>query len=322
MVSMALILLVALLLVSMTNATSSTWRYTTGKVEQFRGANNGYEAITRRLSQATLNTYWDYDVPMKPTKYLRQSDLRFISGNMTSGAKKLLTTTTPRCPTHGVFFQAPLGYVDNTGSFGGLDNLLNTWGFYVEFNQDARPAFVTPQIAPLRYRYRLMELMQPSNSLTIYSFTSGVPTYAGRDWFTGSMASNSTAPRVLAENVIALVLLPSLSKRDETTTGKKLTKDYFYDTTVTSSDPDINPKGQLPPVIQVTMVAVDEASAQRAANGATAPAFDAGLNTLFLDTTKFDSDLATLQATLTNQRINHRVFTSSVSIRGAKWSRK
>lgn len=321
MVSMSLILLISLLLVSMTSATTSTWRYTTGKVEQFRGANTGFEAITRRLSQATLNTYWDYDNPTQPTKYLRQSDLRFVSGNMTAGTKKLLTTTTPRYPTHGVFFQAPLGFVDNPASFGGLDNLINTWGYYVEFNKDARPAFVTEQLAPLRYRYRLMELMEPSNALSIYAYTSGVPTYNGKEWFTRSLPT-ATSNHVLAENVIALVLQPRLSKKDETTLGKALTKDYLYDSTQTVADADINPKGQLPPVMQVTMVAIDEASAQRLARGATAPFFDATLDTLFLDPTKFDADLTTLQATLATQRLNFRVFTSSVSIRGAKWSRK
>ena len=110
LVSIALITLIALLLSSMTGATASTWRHTTARIEQFRSAETAYESITRRLSQATLNTYWDYDNPTAPKKYLRQSDLRFISGNMTAGPKKLLTAVGPRRPTHGIFFQAPLGY--------------------------------------------------------------------------------------------------------------------------------------------------------------------------------------------------------------------
>jgi uncharacterized protein (TIGR02599 family) len=77
LVSVGLITLIALLLASMTNATASTWRYTTGRIEQFRSAEMAFEAVTRRLSQATLNTYWDYDNPAAPRKYVRQSDLRF-----------------------------------------------------------------------------------------------------------------------------------------------------------------------------------------------------------------------------------------------------
>lgn len=332
LVAIALLTLIALLLTSMTGATASTWRYTTARIEQFRGAETAYESITRRLSQATLNTYWDYDNPTVPTKYLRQSDLRFISGNMTAGPKKLLTAAGPRRPTHGLFFQAPLGYVDNTANFGGLDNLINTWGYYVEFNYDTRPAFIENMAGkpPNRWRYRLMELMQPSNELSIYQYSSGNPAYAGREWFTVSLppvtvppAVPTTPTRVLAENVVALVLLPKLSKRDEEALpGKKLSTDYFYDSTATHADPDINPKSQLPPIVQVTMVAIDETSAQRMAKGSTPPAVNASLDTLFLDATKYDADLKTLQTTLVDQRISFRVFTGSVSIRGAKWSRK
>ena len=107
LVAMALLTLIALLLTSMTGATASTWRYTAARIEQFRSAETAYESITRRLSQATLNTYWDYDSPTAPTKYLRQSDLRFISGNMTAGPKKLLTAAGPRRPTHGPCRCAP-----------------------------------------------------------------------------------------------------------------------------------------------------------------------------------------------------------------------
>jgi len=345
MVSTALITLIALLLVTMTNSTAATWRYTTGRIEQFRGANNAFESITRRVSQATLNTYWDYldasgnprpanATNWVPKRYGRASDLRFITGSMTGGAKKLVTTGSLRRPTHGVFFQAPLGFVDDTTNFGGLSNLINTWGYYVEFRDDTlvRPTFVTTTLVPARYRYRLMELMQPSNSITIYGLDSSkVPYNSGKKWFAESLPTSAAAPpvnappspiHVLAENVIAMVVLPKLSKREETSTGKTLSADYSYDTTSTNTDPDINPKSQLPPIVQVTLVAIDETSANRIANGSTPPAFDATLDTLFLDPKKFDADLATLQKTLTDLRLSSRVFTSNISIRGAKWSRK
>ena len=340
MVSITLIIVISVLLAAMTNATVATWRSTTGRVEQFRAADNAFESITRHLSQATLNTYWDYfdasgnprnsaNTSFVPNKYGRMSELRFISGYMTLGTKKLVATGTLRRPTHGVFFQAPLGFVDDTASFGGLDNLLNTWGYYVEFRDDApsRPAFITSSTIPLQYRYRLMEMMQPSNTLSIYNFTAQ-PNYVAKDWFTNSLPSASVATaspnHVLAENVIALVLQPKLSKTDEATTGKTLSTDYFYDSTATNSDPDINPRNQLPPIVQVTLVAIDETSAGRIANSSTPPAFDAILNTLFLDASKFAKDLDTLQTTLAGSLppIRYRVFTTNVSIRAAKWSRK
>lgn len=356
LVSTALIAVISLLLVTTTNSTASAWRHTTGRIEQFRGADAAFEAITRRLSQATLNTYWDYfDVSgnaktpsnaatFKPHHYGRQSELRFIAGTMTTGARKLLTTTTPRRPTQGVFFQAPLGYVSDAPgvttnaartNFSGLGNLINTWGYYVEFNRDVRPKFIDqlPNPPPLRYRYRLMELTQPSNLLTIYGTDSGSKPYnAGRKWFTDPITptgSDVLAPSVhaVAENVIALVLLPKLSKKEDTS-GTQLAKDFFYD-----SAPAVPPKAvqlitehQLPPIVQVTMVAIDEASASRIAKGATPPGFDATLDTLFTNAKEeqFAADLETLRKTLVNAKppISYRIFTSNVGIRGAKWSRK
>lgn len=320
MVSVGLIALVALILVSMTNSTAATWRYTTGRIEQFRGANSAFESITRNLSQATLNTYWDYNNPNAPTKYLRQSDLRFITGK----TEKFLGIGIRR-PTQSIFFQAPLGFVDDTANnFTGLDNLINTWGYYLEFRDDAttRPAFISPTLVPARYRYRLMELMQPSNSLSIYGLAAGNPAYNAKTWFSNAVVANPSPAHVLAENVVALVVLPKLSLKEETATGKTLSKDYAYDSTVTGTDAEINPKNQLPPIVQVTLVAIDEGSATRIANGATRPAFDSSLDSLFNVSANFDADLATLQTTLTAQRVSFRVFTSSVSIRGAKWSRK
>jgi uncharacterized protein (TIGR02599 family) len=342
MMSVALISLIALLLVSMTNSTSATWRYTTGRIEQFRGADNAFESMTRRLSQATLNTYWDYldasgnprnaaNPAFVPKQYGRMSELRFVTGNMTVGAKKLVSSGSLRRPTQGVFFQAPLGFVDDTTNFSGLDNLINTWGYYVEFRDDAltRPTFISQTLVPLRYRYRLMELMQPSNSLSIYKYTSQM-NYVGKNWFTDALptsaaaATANAANHVLAENVIALILQPKLSKKDELATGQTLSKDYSYDSTVTVATPEINPKNQLPPIVQVTLVAIDETSANRIANGATPPAIDATLDTLFTDTSQFNADMDSLQKILSGMKppVSYRVFTTNVSIRGAKWSRK
>jgi uncharacterized protein (TIGR02599 family) len=343
MVSVSLIVVVALLLVSMTNSTASTWRYTTDRTEQFRSAEAAFEAVARRLSQATLNTYWDYDDPLKPTIYQRQSELRFIMGQMTTGPRPLLAKTARRQPTHGVFFQAPLGFVNDAPNFSGLENLLNTWGYYVEFSKDVRPPFIDTMSnpPPARYRYRLMELMQPSNSLSVFKYTSGMHAsnkpntvvYKGKEWFAdllpktadpGSATAVPEASHVLAENVIALVLLPKLSKKEEEK-GKRLTKDYGYDSTnpTNVTDPEINPKNQLPPIVQMTVVAIDEGSASRIANGSTPPPFDKLLDTLFLDAGAFEADLQLLQATLASASppIRFRVFTTNIGIRGAKWSK-
>jgi uncharacterized protein (TIGR02599 family) len=360
---MAILIVILLMLVSVTNSTRRTWMYTTAGIQQFRDAREAFESITRRLSQATLNTYWDYNNDSAPTSYLRQSDLRFLSGNATVGGAPILTTDT-NAYTQAVFFQAPLGYVSTTDTANtnystlpgaNLTRLLNTWGFFVEFASDnqiqLRPPFITAQMVPYRYRFRLMELMEPSDSLTIYQYTSGLNgtqpknlTYTGHDWFLNPLALNPRPARALAENIVALVLLPKLSPADEVAgnpagqyNDSSLAPNYTYDTTTSGTDPNLDPRNQLPPEVQVTMVAVDETSFNRLQGISTSPPPDianvlttgtAGspLFTTVGDTVNpanagYAQDLQTLGNALQKDHLTYRVFTSNVSIEAAKWSR-
>ncbi len=83
---------------------------------------------------------------------------------------------------------------------------------------------------------------------------------------------------VLAENIVALVFIPKLPPKEDET-GGLLAPNYSYDSTVNKPDePNINPKNQLPPVVGVVMVAIDEESAAKlAAKGVT----DLGVKDLF-----------------------------------------
>ena len=124
-------------LLGMTDQTQRLVRSTSAKVEQFQDARVAFEAMTRRLSQATLNTFWDYDNPTQPTRYIRAAELRFRSGpmkNLTGGAG-----LGGLQPGHGVFFQAPIGLVDplKSPSLIPLDHLMNTWGYFIETGSDA-----------------------------------------------------------------------------------------------------------------------------------------------------------------------------------------
>ncbi len=338
LVATVVLLLIMAILLTVTTQAGNLWRTTTAKMEQFRGARDAFESMTRRLSQATLNTYWDYDNATTPTRYVRQSELRFISGNTVALAGT--PAAGRQWPTQSVFFQAPLGFSQDTATTG-LENLLNTWGYFIEFGTDAaqRPGIVTQAISPLRYRYRLCELMQPTNALSIYSFTSGlsggVPknlSYTGRDWFTVPLnitdaSTNPVRPvHVLAENIIALVILPKLSLAEDST-GTALAPLYTYDSTSTNATAALNPKNQLPPLVEVTMVAIGESAAIRLAKeqGTTMPTFGmatAAYNALFTDATQMATDLGKLQTALNSQHIAFRVFSTNVAIKGAKWSRE
>lgn len=325
LVSATLISLLLLVLVSMTDSTTRMWSYTSGRIEQFRDAREGFESITRRLSQATLNTYWDYQYPngdttQPPLRYSRQSELRFRCGN----ARQL--TGNNKQTGHAAFFQGPLGF-SGEEDYTRLENLLNTWGYYVEYGDDLklRPDFLTPESIPPRNRFRLMELMEPSDRLTLYQFSSGNPAYKGSEWFTQPLQNGHS--RVLAENIVGLILLPTLSPDEENSTGRRLAPNYSYDSAKTddnnsaSVDPELNWKNQLPPIVQVTLVAVDEGSFRRL-NGASALMPEFFIGCPFDKAIDYTTDLDRLESNLRDWKLSYRVFVSNVSIRAAKWSRE
>ena len=268
LVASAVLALLLLAMLSMTDQVQKIYRSTLGKAEQFREARVAFESITRRLSQATLNTYWDYDSPTTPTKYLRQSELRFLSGQASGMLPSAISST-----THAVFFQAPFGFTSNS-TYGGMESMVNTWGYFIEFGSDSalRPDPVNTAGVPEKYRFRLYEMMEPSESLSLYKYTgnsTASKTYTGRTWFTDALDQPNRSSRVLAENIVALIFRPL------DPSNASLTTDYTYDTAGSVA----NIRHQLPPYIEVTLIAIDEVSARRLENGAAAPDF--GLTGLF-----------------------------------------
>ncbi len=421
LVSMAITVGLLLVMMSVVSGVNHTWQYTSSKVYEFRESRDAFEALTRRISQATLNTYWDYNNPNNPTSYQRQSQLRFISGVATgiAGSGSVLNTTNDNYhPTHAIFFQAPLGYTqahtsgtDPLQSIDQLENLLNTWGYFIEWNTDGatatnafsalqlKPPFVT---SPDRYRFRLMEMMEPSENMALYQYTSGPDTtgssprntnyvtnpqlanlYApsgvtpglnepngpitGREWFTnwlfgpaGSTYPNGSQAHSIAENVIALILLPQLSTQGQTQSQTQaggttypayaLAPHYNYDSSSVGdtylttngkpgTDGNLNSRNQLPPIVQVTLVAIDETSARRME--ATLPAgfggkdpFGIAQGNLFQNAANYSQDLAQLEANIQQTAVGsvqpavtlpnglkYSVYTTNVAIKAAKWSR-
>jgi uncharacterized protein (TIGR02599 family) len=349
--SSTLIVLLMLVLVSMTDATTKTWQYTSRKIEQFQGARVGFESMTRRLSQATLNTYWDIETETTgsgatantvPKTYVRRSELRFISGPMS-----LFTEGDPRYPMHGTFFQAPLGFVENRSKYGGLTNLLNTWGYFVEVGEEGAPV-PTPLLKEVKpkWRSRLKEFMEPSERLGVYKgeadpdtgFVVPMTGAADRSWFKAPLMAKTRPVRTLAENIVALILLPQLPAGDlAAQNGKVLAPGYLYDSTAEDPDEDVNPHHQLPPVVQVIMVAIDEESARRLDEKAPrSPDLGLGFGQLFQDPEMLLQgagagggggaaslgDLQRLEAVLVARKVNYRIFNSNVIIRGAKWGRE
>ena len=209
MLSVAVIAGLMYFMIATIDQTQKVWVRTSEKVSEFQSARSAFESMTRRLSQATLNTYWRaHDTDLASTKaafkFRRQSELQFISGptaRFFKAAPALSFISTPvdtAYPTHAVFFQAPIGYTEEVATVGtakiqtfrNLDSLLATCGYFIEYGTEAdRPAFIK---LPDRYRYRLMEMTIPSEHLTIF-----------QRYKLGGSADDlgSVDPRVFDENI-------------------------------------------------------------------------------------------------------------------------
>src|SRR5262245_58736619 len=85
MVSSALLVFIMVLVLSTVEQTQRVWARAESKVSQFQSARNAFESLTRRTSQATLNTYYrafDQDIRTESAQltYTRESELQFLTG--------------------------------------------------------------------------------------------------------------------------------------------------------------------------------------------------------------------------------------------------
>ncbi len=331
LISTAVLAIVLVIVMQVVGGTGTIWKGTTGRAEQFREGRSAIEALTRTISQATLNPAWDYDRTSStapPTDYLRQSELRFTSGPSSAlglGANRF---------SHGIFFQAPLGLTRDSNKYAELGNVLNTSGFFIEFGSDAsyRPDFLDGAI-PERHRFRLVEMRQPAEELTIYEYTSGADgmgqpkaiTYTGKDWYQGPLGATVPPTTVLAENVIAMVILPKLSQADQDALGVDsdgLAPDFFYDTSALgagSTHVALSSRNQFPPLVEIRLVVIDEASAGRFENGSAVP--DYGVGDLFeTDAGSVDDQMLVLEERLRDLNISYEILSVTIAVTGAKWS--
>ena len=318
---MAVLALMAVMMLSVTSSAQKIAKQTSSRTEQFRESRRAFERINQRLSQATLNTYWDYvdssgnprttnnASTFTPNKYFRISELRYLQTNASS-------LTAPRggeMKGSAVFFQAPLGKSD-TSALAGLNSLLNTTGFFIEKGSDS-PLPTT--VLASKKRYRLYELTEPTENLTIYKKTSGNSAVAGIDWLVDPVTkwplANASYSHRLADNIVALLFQAQYSIPNSNGTSTP-TSSFLYSSAPISAGTSGNQtitENNLPPNVRVTMIALDEPSARRV---------DEGPITL-TDATD-DATLAQLEKDLTDNRLNYRKFQSTVSIGPAKWSAK
>lgn len=299
---------ILLVVLSLTRTMVDAWRASRSKVQAFQDARLAFDRVNRTLGQATLNTYYDYfdsagRSPTEPgyttpARYGRQSELHFIAG------KSLVTNQV----THASFFQTPIGHASEA-NHQRLGSLLNSCGFYLTRDKDVlRPGFLTniPSTSANPTRYRLMHFLQPAEQMGVYAKT-------GKTWFTDALSSPATPVEQIAENIVALVILPRRSSADA---GAPLTQDFNYDSrSGKGTVPQPETQHQLPPAVEVIMVAVDEPSADRMERESIQ--LPGGL---FEVPGELEANLDELVDFLESWRLTYRVFRTVIPLSNAKWS--
>jgi uncharacterized protein (TIGR02599 family) len=344
LVSLAVLAILLLINVQVIDQVQSTWAASNARVSQFREARTAFDILVRNLGQATLNTFVDYDSNYVvtaaqnagvsgqiTTSYQRKSNLQFVCGPSTSllnggGGAGLL-------PGHAVFFQAPLGVSENP-AYVGLDRLLCSRGYFVQFTSDApfKPQFLVATAA--KYRYRLMEFSPPTEKNLVYN-SMGVSGVATSSWFSGAANSDNAlneretalnvgVTRPIADNILTLIISPRQEPQTNSQTSATLmAPNYSYNSTSLALGTSASPQGiqnLMPPLVKVVLVAIDEKSAERIAeqNGS-GPPFGTALTTPFSNANQLESsEIPGLVAYLSSQRVNYRIFSATVQIRSSK----
>lgn len=311
LITLGVLLAILVVVMGFMTETDRAWKSAT--VDPFAEAEDAFDSITRHLSAATLEPYQDYadssgafrtNATFVPDHVARRSDLDFVCGP-TAGAGGLLTTSGRTTTGSGVFFLAPQGYTQ-TYAHTGMERLLNATGYFVEFGDDeAMPSFLASSTHS--WRWRLKQVLQPSESLQIFAQTTSAA------WIQQMVPSTASNP-VLIENAVTLIVLP---ERTANGSGAALATDFHYDSRDTSNKLTLH---QLPPRLRVVLVAMDAASGQMLAakNGSNPPALVAG--NLFQQAAQLDADLASMDASLTAQKIGHRIFQREILLPSSNWS--
>ncbi len=325
MVSMGILSALLLMMTALLDSIQDSWSYADKRISQFREARVAFDLVSKNLSQATMNTYWDLqtDNSNVPTGYVRTSELHFI----TLPANQLSARSVFQMTGQALFFQAPLGA---SVRYRNLNNLFNARGYFVGYGSDDlfKPLFLRSRTAP-KYRFRLIEFRPPAEANQIFAdglkerLTGGRQNFT--EWFNQSAGvgrgSFQDYLNPLAENIITLVVAPrdSINTVGQTDTFSQIAPGYRFDSNNSASGFSQYSQ-QVPPLVRVTMVAIDEESALRLADqsGATMP--NLVPPNLFTSTRNYQADILTLVNSLNSRQIGHKVFSTLVMLRSAKWS--
>lgn len=325
LVAMSILSVILVLLFGVLQESQRAWGNARDQLKQFQEARLAFETMTRRITDSVLQPYWGYEYPdgdtsKVPSQFSRQSELHFVSGPAATGSEGEPLLSTAVVPSHAVFFHGPFGHTEEE-NWEIYSTLINGWGYYIDHFDPSndRPDFLSRPEDPTNRRFRLMELRIPADELETYQVELEEST--ARNWFRKAISDGHT--RMVAENVIALVVSPE-APEGTLSDPSAIAPNYFYDTRAFLSGRENyavrRSKHQLPPLLRITMVVLDQTSAIRLQEKAGSSQPDVGLSELFVDARRYEQDLNSLESTLLEEGIRHRTFSTVVRLRNSKWS--
>ncbi len=301
MVSVTVLVILMLVVANFVSLVQRTWVRSNSRVSQFREARIAFDLLTRNLSQATLNTYWDNNFDnlgedaagqsiTKATSYIRQSEFQFVCGPTVGGGGLFAGGgTSQEYPGHGVFFQAPLGVTSLVAAATGAantENMVNLMcgrGYFVAWGSDEefRPTFLnTIKSVPPRFRLRLMEFSPTAENNQIYLPSLRPIITHSKQWFASALTSvvksdsetvaNHAFTRPVAENILALIISPQTNTfGNPAINPTAIAPNYVYDSTlITNPGAAAGGTAQgtrhlLPPLLKISMVALDQMAGEQ-----------------------------------------------------------
>lgn len=332
--AMTILSVLMLLMTSLLTQVQRSWRFGEERISQFREARVAFDLMTKNMSQATINTYWDYKYndDNQVEEYKKRSELHFYANHARSveGFLGLSGQTSG----HVVFFQAPLGY---SVRYRNLNNLFNGRGYLVVHGDDRD--FIPSFVENTTTRFRLMEFRPPAEANQVFQDAieelgeGGSGEQAFTKWWNQSLSGIGDGDfahylNPMAQNIILLLVTPmdtlETQGAQRYSGGSEIAPKYVYD----SNEPVVQGvEQQVPPLVKVTMVAIDESTAVQLEEefGESKP--DIIPENLFQDTKDYNEDIQELIEHFNDRnqqgrtKINYRVFSTVVMLRSAKWLR-
>jgi uncharacterized protein (TIGR02599 family) len=331
LVSITILTMIMLIVTEVISVAQRSWKFAASRVSQFRETRMAFDSVVKNLRQAALNPYYDFkwdaaiiDNPLlSPGPPSRTADLGIFVGrpaaifpNGAQGQGQWANSG------NGVVFQAPLGYT-LLAPMKSLKGLLNARGYAVQYGSDTNfvPQGLRTALTP-KLRYRLVEFRPPTELNSLYAAPGAQPWVPGANLGAaggGGGADSLLVP--LADNVIGLSITPGW-RQDALTGVTAFGSDGDTALSTFDSYSRASPfPNQLPRVMRVTMVAIDEASASRLSSEGNGRLPDlvtqSGANLGDPSTLGHRRELARLSDYLARERVNYRIFSEVVDIPAA-----